>query len=142
MVMIKELQTDPIKDSFLHVDFHAISMDKEIAADIPITLVNTPAGVKMGGILQQVRREVTVTCLPGKLIDHLEVDVSALDIGQSLHIEDMDFPEGMLPVEEGSLTIATLLAPSEAEEEPEEEEAEGEALEEAEAGAESEAESE
>jgi large subunit ribosomal protein L25 len=50
-VMIKELQTDPIKDSFLHVDFHAISMDKELSADIPISLVNTPAGVKMGGVL-------------------------------------------------------------------------------------------
>ncbi|MBN2123216.1 MAG: 50S ribosomal protein L25 [Deltaproteobacteria bacterium] len=136
MVMLKELQTDPVKDTFLHVDFHEISMDKEITADIPIELIHTPVGVTKGGILQHVRREVTITCLPGKLVNHLAVDVSALDIGQSVHIRDIDFPDGISAAEEGSLTIATVLAPA-VTAQALEEEAEEEALEAAEGGAES-----
>ena len=87
--MLKELQVDPIKDVYLHADFYEISMDKEITVDIPIHLMNTPVGVTNGGVLEQIKRELSVTCLPGKLIDALEVDVSHLDLGDSLHVRDI-----------------------------------------------------
>jgi len=80
-VMLKELQMDPIKDTYLHADFYEISMDKEITIDIPIRLVGDPAGVEEGGILQHVVREMTISGLPDRLPDHIEVDVAALDIG-------------------------------------------------------------
>ncbi|MEE9613308.1 MAG: 50S ribosomal protein L25 [Desulfatiglandales bacterium] len=111
-VMLKELQVDPIKDTYLHVDFYEISMDKEITVDIPIHLVNTPKGVTEGGILQHVRRELTVSCLPDKLVEHLEVDVSELDIGDSVHIQDIGLPDGVNTSQDGHLTVATVVAPS------------------------------
>jgi len=125
-VMIKELQTDPVLDTVFHADFYEISMDKELTIDIPIQLINTPIGVTNGGILQQVKREVSVTGLPGNLVEALEGDVSELDIGDSLHLNDLAIPEGITLNEDETMTIAVVAAPTvivEEEEEVEEEEA-------------------
>ena len=130
-VMFKELQVDPIKDVPLHVDFYEIAMDKEITVEIPIKLINTPVGVTKGGILEHITRELTVSCLPDKLVDVLEVDVSDLDIGDSIHIKDIKFPEGITPEEELDVTVAVVVAPAgeeekeQLEEEEEEEETKG-----------------
>ena len=143
MVMIKELQTDPIQDTVFHADFYEISMDKELTIEIPIHLVNTPIGVSNGGILQQIKREVTVTGLPGKLVDFLEADVAGLDIGDALHLSTISLPEGITLEEDEALTIAVVAAPTVIKEE--EEAVEAEAVEEgveAEAGAEAKSESE
>jgi len=118
--MLKEIQIDPVKDTYLHADFFEISMDKKITVEVPIELVNTPVGVTEGGILQPIRRELTISCLPGKLVDTLEVDVSELDIGDSLHVRDIKFPEGIVPAQEEHLTVAIVSAPTVAEEEGEE----------------------
>ena len=138
--MLKELQLDPIRRSYIHADFYEISMDKEITVDIPIRLVNTPVGVTNGGILQQVRRELNISCLPSALVESLELDVSELDIGDAVHIRDLDLPDGIESQEEEHLTIAVVAAPTvaaapEAEEELEEgaEPEEGETPKEAEA---------
>lgn len=137
-VMLKELQTDTVLDTILHADFYEISMDKELTIDIPIRLVNIPVGVTNGGILQQVKREVSVSGLPGKLVDVLEGDVSELDVGDSLHLKEIVIPEGITLNEEDSLTVAVVAAPTVVEE-PEEAVEEEKALEE---GAEAEAETE
>jgi len=128
-VILKELQTDPIKDIYFHADFHEISMDKEITVDIPIRLINSPIGVENGGILQHVRRDLACSCLPDKLVDVLELDVSGLDIGDSLHARDLELPEGITSLEEDHLTIAVVAAPTVIEEEVEEEEVEEEGVE-------------
>ncbi len=128
-VMIKELQVDPLRGDYLHADFYEIFMDKEITADISVNLLGEPVGVAKGGILQYIRREITVSCLPDKLIERLDVDVSGLDIGDAVHIEDIVFPEGITTAQEGHLTVAVVASPS-VEAEPEAEEVEG--LEEAE----------
>ena len=130
-VMIKELQVDPIRGDYLHADFYEISMDKEITADIGINLVGEPAGVTRGGILQYIRREITVSCLPDKLVEQVDVDVSGLDIGDAVHIEDIRLPEGISTAQEGHLTVAVVAAPT-VEEAPEEEAEEIEGLEEGE----------
>jgi len=111
-VILKELQSDPLKDSFIHADFYEISMDKELTLNVPVILVNTPVGVSNGGILQHVRRELTILCLPDKLVDFIEVDVSGLSIGDSLHIKDVVFPEGIRSPQEGHLTVAVVNAPA------------------------------
>jgi len=128
-VMIKELQRDPVKRDYLHVDLFEISMAKELEVDIPIDLVNTPVGVDEGGILQHIRREAKVVCLPGDLVDKIEVDVSGLDIGQSLHIRDISFPPGLKPLDDEDLAVVTVVAPTVT---PEVEEEEVEEVEEAE----------
>ena len=126
-VMIKELQKDPVKRDYLHVDLFEISMAKELEVEIPLDLLNTPIGVDEGGILQHIRREVKAACLPEDLVDKIEVDVSGLDIGQSLHVRDISFPPGLKPLDDEDLTVVTVVAPTvtvEVEEEEEVEEAE------------------
>ena len=128
-VMIKEIQKDPVTRDYLHVDFYEISMEKELEVDIPVYLVNTPIGVSEGGILEHIRRELKISCMPKNLVDKIEVDVSGLAIGQSLHLEDIDLPPGLKSIEDGDLTIATVVAPAieeEVEEEVEEEAEEAE----------------
>ncbi|MFP3912018.1 MAG: 50S ribosomal protein L25 [Desulfobacteraceae bacterium] len=141
--MIKELMVDPVKDTFLHADFYEISMDTEITVSVVIRLRNTPVGVTNGGVLEHVRRELLVSCLPDKLVDALEIDVSGLEIGEAIHIEDIQLPEGIRTEEDGHLTVAVVSAPAAEEEEAEEaeealegEEAEGETAASEEEGAE------
>ena len=125
-VMIKEIQKDPVTRDYLHVDFYEISMEKELEVDIPVYLVNTPIGVSEGGILEHIRRELKISCMPKNLVDKIEIDVSGLAIGQSLHMEDIDLPPGLKSIEDGDLTIATVVAPTIEEEVEEEVEEEGE----------------
>ena len=128
-VMIKEIQRDPVKRDYLHVDLFEISLKKEVEVDIPIHLVNTPIGVTQGGILQHVRREVKVSCMPDDLVEKIEIDVSGLDIGQSLHMEDISFPSGLKSLEDADVTVLTVVAPTiapEVEEVEEVEEGKGE----------------
>jgi len=121
--LLKEVQLHPVCDRVLHADFYGISKDREITVEVPLRMVGTPIGVTKGGILETVRREMTVSCLPDSLVDSIEVDVSNLDIGGALHVHEIAFPEGITPVEEGHLTVAVVAAP-EAEEAPIEEELE------------------
>ena len=134
MVILKELITDPVRDNYIHVDFHEISMDKKLTVNVPLRLINTPIGVANGGILQHVRREITISCLPDKLVDFIEADVSTLDIGDSLRFRDIILPEGITSDEEEKLTVAVVVPPSisAAEEVVEKKEEEGEEGEEAE----------
>ena len=134
--MIKEIQTDPLKGTILHVDFYAISMDKKITLEVPITLTGVPAGATEGGILQQVLRTLEISCLPGQIPEALELDVTNLAIGDSLHVSDLEVPEGIEFLAEERLTIASVVPPTIVEEiEPEilVEEEEGEEVEEGEA---------
>jgi large subunit ribosomal protein L25 len=128
-VILKELHSDPVKTDYLHADFYEISMDKELTVDIALHFINTPKGVVNGGMLQPIRREITVSCLPDKLVDFIEVDVSELEIGQSLHIKDVTLPDGIKSLLDLDLTVATVMAPSIAAAEPGagEEQGEGEA---------------
>jgi large subunit ribosomal protein L25 len=128
-VMIKEIQRDPVTRDYLHVDFYEISMGKEIEANIPIQLINTPVGVTNGGVLEHARRELTVSCLPRDLVEMIDVDVSGLDIGDTLHIRDIVLPPGVKSIEDEDLTIATVGSPTIT---AKEEEVEGEEVEETE----------
>ncbi len=121
-VMIKELQKDPVKRDYLHVDLYEISMAKELEVEIPLELINTPVGVDEGGVLQHIRREVKAACLPEDLVDRIEVDVSGLDIGQTLHIRDISFPPGLKSLDEDDLAVVTVVAPTVTPEVEEEEE--------------------
>lgn len=111
-VMIKELQIDPVKKDYLHVDFFEVAMDEEVTIPVNIKLIGESAGVKIGGVLQQVRRELEIRCLPSQIPDSLEIDVSSLDIGDSIHLKDMQLPPGIKVLEDVDLTIATVLAPT------------------------------
>ena len=115
--MIKEIQVDPVQRSILHVDFYAISMDEKISLEVPVTLTGEAVGVsEEGGILQQVRRSIEINCLPDQIPEALEVDVSNLAIGDSLHVSDLGVPEGVEVLAEERLTVATVVPPAKEEE--------------------------
>jgi len=125
--MIKEIQRDPVTRDYLHVDLYEIAMGKELEVDIPVHLINTPIGVSEGGILEHIRRKLRVSCMPEDMVDKIDVDVSGLDIGQSVHIKDVSFPPGLSSIEDENLRIAIVVAPTitaEEEEVVEEEEVE------------------
>ena len=131
-VMVKELTIDPLENTFVHADFYEISNDRELTLAIPVHLLNTPVGVtEEGGVLQQIRREVTIVCFPDKLVEFLEVDISDLDVGDTVRIGDLALPEGIKTTDDAHLTVAVVnikgsaLADMEAEEELEEELEEG-----------------
>jgi large subunit ribosomal protein L25 len=116
--MIREIQVDPVKRNILHVDFVGISMDRKITVEVPINIVGDPVGVSAGGMLQQVLRAVEISCLPDRIPDTLELDVSSLTMGHSLHVSDLRTPEGVELLSDPRLTLATVLAPKRVEEKP------------------------
>ncbi len=133
VVVVRDLQIDPIKDQYIHADLFEVVMDEEISVEVSIVLVGKPEGVKMGGVLEQITREVTVECLPGDIPQSIEVDVSHLDIGETIHIADIGLGKGKALVDP-TTTIVTVVPPTVekvvVEEELEEEVAEVEEVEE------------
>ena len=125
--MVKELQTHPVTGQYLHIDFYEVDLTRKINAMVPVTVTGKSSGVEDGGILQIVRREVEVYCLPTAIPESIEIDITELDIGASIHIQEVTLPGDVELPEDVDFTVVTILAPK-VEEEPvvEEELAEGE----------------
>src|SRR6266704_320045 len=123
--LLQEVQHSPVGGDVLHVDFHAISMDEKIQADVPLEPLGVPNGVKnFGGLLEQNLRALAIECLPRDLPDKITVDVSALNIGDSIHVRDIKLPAGVTAKVQPDLTAFSVVAPV-VEEEPVVAEAEG-----------------
>lgn len=119
---IRELQIDPVSREVLHIDFQRVLMDQVIQVEVPIQPVGTPTGVKdEGGVLDFVTREVAVECLPGDIPETIEVDVSALAIGDHLEAGALTLPKDVTLLEEPDRVIVSVAYPVRIEE-PEEEE--------------------
>ena len=127
--MIKELQTHPVSRNFIHVDFYEIKMDQKITAKIPVITTGKAKGIELGGILQIIRRELEVECLPLAVPGSIEIDISDLDIGDSIHVRDIKLEGEIEFLEEDDYTVVTVLSPKLEEEPEEEEEAEEEGAE-------------
>ena len=144
-VMLKELQVHPVSRAPIHADFYAISMDRKIHVTVPVTTTGHSIGVEAGGILQVVRRELEAYCYPNQIPDSVELDVTDMEIGDSIHIEEIQV-EGVEFPADVNFTVVTVSVPHREElpEEGEEEEVEEglEAGEEGEEGAAGEEESE
>jgi large subunit ribosomal protein L25 len=119
--MIKELQVHPVSRNYLHIDFYEIDMDRKITVGIPIVTVGRSVGVERGGVLQIIRRELEVQCLPFEVPESIEIDVTDMDMGDSIHLEDISLDGEVEFMGESNLTVVTVLSPK-LEEEPEEEE--------------------
>ena len=122
--MIKELQTHPVSRNFIHIDFYEIKMDQKITAKIPVVTTGIAKGVELGGILQIIRRELEVECLPLEVPESIEIDISDLDIGDSIHVGKISLEGEIELLEDDNYTVVTMLSPKLEEEEPEEEEEE------------------
>jgi large subunit ribosomal protein L25 len=111
VVMLKDLQVHPISQSYLHADFYAVAMDVKIEVEIPIRLTGKPEGTKVGGILGQALRELRVRCLPSDIPEFVELDVSALKIGDSLHARDIPQSDRYEIVTDADITLASVTPP-------------------------------
>lgn len=121
-VVIKEIQHDPTTDAIQHVDFNAISLTEQIKVKVPLQLKGEAPGVKEGGVLDVVHHEIEVECLPTSIPERLEADISALKIGDSIHIREIAFPQGVVPELAQDEVVVAIHAPK-AEEVPAPEEA-------------------
>lgn len=110
--LVRELQRDPIKRTVLHVDFQELVAGEKVTVSVPLHFVGTPEGVKTGGgILEEIVHQIEVRCDPANIPDHIEVDVTALTIGHSLHVSDLKLAEGVEIMDDPEITIAVVSAP-------------------------------
>jgi large subunit ribosomal protein L25 len=118
VVLVKELQTDPVAGSLLHADFNVVDLEHAVHVAVPVRLVGLPVGVSQGeGILDHTLREVEVECLPRAIPDEIEIDVSKLEIDDSIHVRELTVPEGVKILSDESLSVVSVVAPRAVEEE-------------------------
>ena len=115
--IIQEIQRHPVRGDILHVDFHAVSATETVTSEVPIEPTGEAVGVKThGGLLQQQVRTLEVECLPQNLPDLITVDVSALEIGGSIHVKDLVLPGGVTALADGEITVFIVSEPTVTEE--------------------------
>jgi large subunit ribosomal protein L25 len=115
--LIQEVQHHPVRGEIIHIDFHAVSMNEEIDAEVVLEPTGEPVGVKtFGGLLQQSMRLLPIRCLPQNLPEIIVVDVSALNIGETLHVRDIKLPPDVTAVPDEDLTVFLVSEPTVVEE--------------------------
>ncbi len=115
-VLVHDRQLDVETKRLVHLDLHAVNLNEEVDATVNIVAVGTAAGVKNGGILDLVMREIDVRALPVNVPDHLDVDVRSLEIGQAVHVRDIAAPEGVTITADPDDIIVSVLPPAKVEE--------------------------
>ena len=112
VALVKEMQFHPVTGEILHADFYEVDLSAKIRVKVPLHFVGKAVGVVRGGILQPIVREVEVECLPMDIPEFFNVEVSELDIGDSLHVTGLVMPEGVVAASESDLTLVTVVPPS------------------------------
>jgi len=106
--LIKELQIEPVSRRFYHADFYEVRMDHRLTLDVPLHFAGIPVGVVNGGELQHLKRDLKISCLPSVLPDFIEIDVSGLEIGDSIKVQDIRVPEGIAVLDPGDVGVAMV----------------------------------
>jgi large subunit ribosomal protein L25 len=111
LVLVKEIQRHPVRRTLVHTDLYEVDVNAKLKLRVPLHFIGRAAGVEMGGILQPIRREVEVLCLPTEIPDYIDVDVSALGIHDALHLSDLRAPGGSELVIDTDEAVVTVLPP-------------------------------
>lgn len=120
LALIQEVQHNPLKRELLHIDFQAVSATEKITSEVPIEAVGEALGVRtFGGLLEYSLRALEVECFPQDLPDVVRLDVTNLNIGESLHVRDIPLPAGVESITDGDLTVVNVVASRVGEEIPE-----------------------
>lgn len=122
VVMLKNLQMDTFSLKYVHVDLHEIDVDTKVTVSIPVEAIGESAGVKEGGMLQIIRRELDVLCKPADTPESVQIDITELEMGDAVHVEDIDLGDAVEIPHEVNFTVITIVAPSVEEEEVDEDE--------------------
>ena len=112
VALVKDMQYHPISGDVIHADLYEVDLTAKITVHVPLHFVGKAAGVVRGGILQPIVREMEVECLPLDIPEFFNVDVSGLDIGDSVHIEDLAMPEGVTAIYESNLPLVSVVPPT------------------------------
>lgn len=123
--LVSEYQVHPVTGELIHVDFREVRDDEKVTITVPVDVQGTPVGVKEGGIMQRISHEVQVECLPADMMDSISVDVSAVDVNQTVHAMELELPKGAVLKSHPEMAILTVSSPRTATE-LEEQEGEGE----------------
>ncbi len=111
--LIREVQAHSYRPDLVHVDFLRVQTGVAVELDIPVHLIGTPKGVRdSGGVLEQSIHELPVSCIPSAIPESFDVDVSGLDVGESIHLSELEMPEGVELMMDGERTICSVQAPS------------------------------
>lgn len=108
--LIKELQTQPLTGKLYHADFYEVDMKKKLAFEVTLNFVGKAIGVENGGELQHIKREIKVLCLPADLPDHINVDITAIEIGHSIKVKDVVIPETMTVLDPPDAAVVSVAA--------------------------------
>ncbi|MBN6187389.1 50S ribosomal protein L25/general stress protein Ctc [Aneurinibacillus sp. BA2021] len=129
-VMVRELQSDPLKNKIVHLDFGTVNMNEKTDTSVFIVLEGESAGVKDGGVLQQTMRELSISCLPGDIPDSIPYNIEKLAIGDTVTVADLTVPNGIEVLDNPESVVLTIVPPQAepADEEPNAEEAEAESV--------------
>jgi large subunit ribosomal protein L25 len=114
LALIQDVQHNPINDQVTHIDFHAVKEDETIHARIPVELLGECVGVKLGGQLRHHIHSLDIKCLPKDLPEKISIDISTLDVGQSLHVGDIPFAKGVSPRRLGAAVVIAMIEEPEA----------------------------
>jgi large subunit ribosomal protein L25 len=109
--MLKDYQEEPLESGFIHADLLAVDLNKPIRVEVPVELHGNPVGVSLGGTLDQMLWEVEVECLPLEVPDRIELNVSHLEIGHSIHVSEIKLADGIELLTDPEIPIATVLVP-------------------------------
>jgi large subunit ribosomal protein L25 len=112
VALVKDMQYHPISGDVIHTDLYEVDLTAKIRVNVPLHFVGKAEGVVRGGILQPIVREIEVECLPLDIPAFFDVDVSRLDIGDSVHIEELTMPEGVTAVYESNLALVAVVPPT------------------------------
>ncbi|MCG8616335.1 MAG: 50S ribosomal protein L25 [Desulfobacterales bacterium] len=121
-VMLKDLQMDTWGLNYVHIDFHEIDMDAKVSVTVPVETEGVSAGSKEGGLLQIIRRELDILCKPKHTPESIVLDISELNIGDAIHVEDIDLGDDIEIPHEVNFTVITVVPPAASTDEVEDEE--------------------
>jgi len=111
-VMFKEVMRHPLRGTVVHVDLLEVNLNETVEIEVPVHLTGKAAGLAFGGIVQHETRTITILCLPSQIPDSIEVDITPLNVGQSIHVKDIQLAQGLTAVNEPDLTVVAIVSPT------------------------------
>lgn len=109
--VIKEIQRNPLRDEYFHIDFQKIALDEKITAMVPIAIIGEAPGVKEGGVLERHIETIEIEGMPQAMPDHIEVDVSGLNLGESVHAKDLSMSDDLAMVTDPEAVVVAIAVP-------------------------------
>jgi large subunit ribosomal protein L25 len=109
VVIVADIQRTALKGNALHVDLHKVNMEEKVKINVPVKLVGTAVGVKDGGLMDFSHHTLHVECLPGQIPEHIEIDITDIKVGHSIHISEISFPAGVKCLDNPKAAIVGVL---------------------------------